>query len=719
MSKTPLSLQAVIAPRSIALVGASDDPSKATSRPLKFLTEAGFSGQLHVVNPRRESVAGHRAFPSVTSLPSVPEHVLIMTPAATVPDIVEECADRGVQVVTILSDGFAESGPEGAALQARIVDTAARTGLRIIGPNSIGAVNVAERIPLTGNAVFGALSPEPGGTFLVSQSGSMIGGLVTRGEAAGTAFSAVVSSGGEIDVTAPELALAALEDPRTTQIILFLEHISDPTGMAELGARAAAKGIPVIAFKLGRSDEASELTVSHTGALAGDDALTERLLVESGVARVTTLGGLLTAGPLLSELPMRAPGARQLRVGVLTTTGGAAAMVVDELAIRGCEVAQASSATVERLRTAGISAHASRIVDLTLAGASPDTLSAAIETLGSAEEFDSLIVVLGSSARLTPEASTAAVIAAQQRSSRPLSVFLVPEAPEARRLLQEAGIVVFTQPETVGDVYAAAAARREPVPERQRRTVISEPGETGVLDEVESYATLARLGVRPPAHRILDVGADGRLLTDPGAVEHPSVVKILDPQIAHKSDIGGVVLGVSTPAEIEQAAELVAARANTHLGVARPRRVLVQTMCEGGLGELLIGYRNDPHVGPVILAAAGGIQAELYQDRAVRLAPCDLDAAREMLDEITAVRQLTGYRNLPRGDVEGAARLIVALSELASDPTIVEAEINPLLVEADRVVPVDCLVRRTIPLAEADSGSPESSDLEPARSPVH
>ena len=709
----------IVAPTSIALIGASDDPKKATSRPLRYLDAAGYPGDLYVINPRRDAIDGHRAYPSVRDLPAVPEHALIMTPAKTVPDIVADCAELGVGVVSILSDGFAEAGPDGAALQDRIIATAKATGIRVIGPNSIGLVNVRDNIPMTGNAVFGGVEAQAGGSFLISQSGSMIGGLVSRGESAGAQFSAVVSSGGEIDVTAPELGLAALEDPQTTEILMFLEHVQDPVGMAELGRRAAEVGKPIVAFKLGRSAEASELTVSHTGALAGEDELTDRLLVENGIARVTTLSGLLTAGPLLARLLLRRPGDRPLRVGVLTTTGGAAAMVVDELATRGVEVGIAQQSTVAALAERGLEVHAGRIIDLTLAGAAPEKVAAAVEVLGQAEEFDALIVVLGSSARLNPEASTAALIEAQRSATRPVSVFLAPEAPEARVLLQGAGVTVFTQPEVAGDVFAAASRRFVPRPPRPAPLTLAEAvseAQTRVLDEVASYERMKALGVTPPTYTVLDVRADGEVSGDFDAVQYPAVVKILDSEIAHKSDIGGVVLHIQNPEDAAKAATLVAERANAHLAGtsatggsshAAPRRALLQTMSTGGLGELLIGYRNDAHVGPVVLVAAGGIEAELYRDRAVRLAPIDRVGAEEMLREVAAVQLLDGYRGLPQGDLAGVVELVVAFSQLAADPSVVEAEINPVLVGADSVVPTDCLVREVVP-------QPREADMQAA-----
>lgn len=685
-------MRSVLAPRSIALIGASDTPGRPTARPLTYLNAASYSGAVYVVNPRRETIGGHHSYASVTDLPEVPEHALVMTPAHTIPEIVEDSTRIGVKAISILSDGFAEAGAEGAALQERIMEIARTSEVRILGPNSIGLVNLVEGIPMTGNAVFGNIEPTPGTSFLVSQSGSMIGSLVTRGAETGTNFSTVVSSGGEMDITAPELALAALDNPDTSEILLFLEHLNDPIAVARLGSRAADQGIPVVAFSLGRSTEASALTVSHTGALAGEDELTQRLLLENGIARVTTLSGLLSAGRLLKQMPLRNASDPRPRIGVLTTTGGAAATVVDELATRGCTLGRASETSLEQLRTLGVDASASSIIDLTLAGANPETMSGALDVLGNSDEFDALIMVVGSSARLTPESTIGSVIEATRNVRVPVSVFLVPEAPVARTLLHEAGIPVFTQPETIGDVFAAATTRQRPRPQSSAYPPITPPQATRTLDEVESYERLSALGIDPANHTVLETDVKGEIVGEIPDVPFPSVVKILDSRIAHKSDIGGVVLGVESEAQLRNAVRTVVERAQAHLKSHEPHRVLVQEMEQNGLGEFLVGYRNDSHVGPVIMVAGGGVQAELYDDKAVRLAPVTKAEARSMLAEVKAVRMIDGYRGLQTGDIDGLASLVVSMSRLAEGPSVVEAEINPVLVARNGIVPVDCLV---------------------------
>lgn len=685
-------MRAVLAPRSIALIGASDSPGRPTARPLAYLDAAGYSGAVYVVNPRRETVGGHHSYASVTDLPEAPEHALIMTPARTVPEIVEDCVRLGVKAISILSDGFAEAGAEGAALQERIVEIVRTSEVRILGPNSIGLVNLVKGIPMTGNAVFGNIKPTPGTSFLVSQSGSMIGSLVTRGVDTGTNFSTVVSSGGELDITAPELAMAALDDPETSEILLFLEHVNDPIAVADLGRRASKQGIPVVAFSLGRSTEASALSVSHTGALAGEDELTQRLLLENGIARVTTLSGLLTAGKLLKDMPLRNAGDSAPRIGILTTTGGAAATIVDELATRGCTLGRASTATLERLSEFGVGTPGLSIIDLTLAGANPETMSGALEVLGNSEEFDALIMVIGSSARLTPETTIGSVIEAARNVRVPVSVFLVPEAPAARSLLHEAGIPVFTQPETIGDVFAAATTRQRPRQQSSTYPPRVQSQRPRTLDEVESYEHLSAVGIAPASYAVLATDVNGEIAGELPKVPFPNVVKILDSRIAHKSDMGGIVLGVESEAQLRNGAHTVVARAQAHLKSREPHRVLVQEMAQDGLGEFLVGYRNDPHVGPVIMVAGGGVRAELYDDKAVRLAPVTEPEARRMLTEVKAARIIDGYRGLPAGDIDGLASLIVSMSRLAEDPSVAEAEINPVLVMSSGIVPVDCLV---------------------------
>jgi acetate---CoA ligase (ADP-forming) len=697
--------QPLFAPRSVALVGQSDDAGKTAGRPLKFLRQMGYAGRIYPINPRREHVLGERAWPSLSALPEVPDHAYIVTPTEAAVAAVEECGRLGVKVATVLADGFAEAGAQGVAREARLRDTCARTGIRIVGPSSLGVVDLRSKAMLTANAAFDEADLPVGRIFVASHSGSMIGALASRGKARALGFAGLVSVGNEIDLSLGEICEATLADPDIDAYMLFLETMRHADALRRFAVEAAGRGKPVIAYKLGRSAAARELAISHTGALAGEDDIADAFLKACGIARVDTLEGLIEGALLLARVPAAAPGTPRLHVGVVTTTAGGATMVVDPLASRGVNIQSASAATLARLAAAGIEVRPARIVDLTVAGARYDTMKSALDILLAAPEFDLVLAVVGSSARPYPQATVRPIIECAG-TGKPLAAFLVPEAPDALAALSRAGVPNFHTPEACADAIAAVLARRPPAPVAVRRLGrvgaglkpaptsrdIAHDGTRGpVLDELASSALLDRLGIAwPPA-----VALDANIQQAPGLpFPYPVAVKILSAQIAHKTDIGGVALGVADGAALLAEIRKMRASMLQRMPAARFDRVLVQPMISG-LGEVLIGYRVDRDVGPLIMLAAGGVLAEIERDRSLRLAPVDLASAREMISQVRRLIALSGYRGKPKGDLEALARAIVALSRLADDATVAEAEINPLIVRpaGEGVIAVDALVR--------------------------
>ncbi len=684
--------QFLFSPQSVAIVGQSDDAAKTAGRPLKYLRQAGYAGKIYPVNPRREDVLGERAYPSLSALPDVPEHVYIVTPTGAAMDAVAECGKLGVKVATVLANGFAEAGPEGEAREARLRDICARTGLRIIGPSSLGIVDLRSKAMLTANAAFD--EPDlPAGRFLVaSHSGSMIGALLSRGKARGIGFAGLVSVGNEVDLSLGEICEATLDDPDIDGYMLFLETLRHADALRRFAHAAAAAGKPVLAYKLGRSEAARELAVSHTGALAGEDDVAAAFLAGCGIARVDTLDGLIEGLPLLARVPARAPGARQSAVAVVTTTAGGATMVVDPLASRGVDIRAPGAETLARLRAAtGIDVAPARLIDLTVAGAQYAAMKAARDALLDAPEYDLIVVVVGSSARFLPERAVQPIIDCAQ-AAKPVAAFLVPEAPQALAALSAAGVPNFRTPEACADAVAATLRRRQPGALRAPAVAAraSSSAHARVLDELEAYELLDRLGIpRAPAVAVAVGTTKAPALPFP----YPVAVKALASDIPHKTDAGGVELDVrdgdAALAAITRIAGNVGRRGRK-LG-----RVLVQPMI-AGLGEVLVGYRVDRDVGPLVMLAAGGVLAEIYRDRALRLAPVDLATAQEMIAEVRGLAALAGYRNRPAGDLDALAHTVVALSNLATiDDSVVEAEINPLMVLAagHGVVAVDALVR--------------------------
>jgi acetate---CoA ligase (ADP-forming) len=679
---TPLSKslrQALLSPRAVVLVGQSNDPAKTGGRPLAYLRQAGFAGAVYAVNARRETVLGERAWPSVAALPEVPDHAYILVPTEAVVDAVAECGRCGVKVATIMASGFGEAGTEGAAREAQLKAVVAETGIRLIGPSSLGVVNLRERLMLTANAAFAETGIPVGRIFAASQSGSMIGALVSRGKARGIGFAGLVSVGNEIDLSIGEICAATLDDPDIDGYMLFLETIGHAPALADFARGAAARGKAVVAYKLGRSSEARELALSHTGALAGEDDVADAFLADCGIARVNLFESLIEAPAMVARLPIRPPDARSPSVAVVTTTAGGAAMVVDRLALGGVQVTAPRADTLAGLADRGIAVAPGRLIDLTIAGARYDVMKGALDVLTAAPEFDLVVAVVGSSARFHPELAVKPIIDVGTAGT-PVAAFLVPEAPDALARLQQAGVPSFRTPEACADAIAAAFARRAP-------RAMSRPPATGagrMLDELEAYGLLDRLGIP----RIPAVAVTG---DDVPELSYPVAVKVLSAEIAHKSDVGGVRLGIPDRAALGEA--LREMRRTVAQNTGKPvDRMLVAPMI-AGLGEVLVGYRVDRDAGPIVMVAAGGVFAEIHRDRSLRLAPVDLATAHAMIREVKSLQVLAGARGRPTGDLAALAHAIVALSRLAGDPAVIDAEINPLIVREHGVIAVDCLVR--------------------------
>ena len=677
---------ALFAPRSVALVGASDVPGKPAARPLEFLRRHGWAGEVYPVNPTRSTVLGEPAWPSLRDLPVVPDHALVLTPADAAVAAVRECAELGVAVATVIADGFLAGTADGDRRRGELRDVLAGSSLRLLGPSSLGVANPVRALALTGNAAFAEASLPAGDVFVASQSGSALGALLSRGAEMGLGFAAMVSTGNEFDLSLGEICAAAVDDPQIGSFALFLENLSRADDLAAFARAAADRGKPVVAYKLGRSQDGARLSVLHTGALAGDDAVAEAFFRAHGIARVTTFDALLEAQLLARRVPPSASSAAP-RVAVLSTTGGGGAMAVDCLAAAGAAVTAPAEATRARLAELGIAAGGA-LVDLTLAGTKYDTIKSALDVLLAAPEFDAVVAVPGSSARFTPEVSVAPIIDCADAAT-PLAVFVVPAAPDALRLLRQKGVAAFRTPEACADALTAVFARgapREPV-----RLVPVPPGASATaLDEAASYEVFARVGLPTAPHAVL--AADQLPAELP--VPAPAVVKVLSSALAHKSDVGGVVLGVSDAAGLREAARGIV----RDVTAARPGlavdRLLVQQQVRG-VAEALIGFRRDPDAGPVVVLAAGGVLAEVYHDRSVRLAPVSLEEAREMVGEVRGLRVAAGYRGAPAGDLEALAEAVVAVSRLAlsADPLVVEAEANPVLVRprGEGVVAVDAV----------------------------
>ncbi len=695
----------LLSPNSVAVVGASDDAGKTSGRPLKFLRQAGFAARVYPVNPRRAQVQGETAWPDLASLPEVPEHVFVITPTETVLETVRECARLGVRLVTVLASGFSESGLEGLAREQALRDITRESGMRLIGPSSLGVVNPRACMPLTANAAFAEPDMPVGKVMVVSHSGSMIGALVSRGRARGVGFASLVSVGNEADLSVGEICAATLDDPQIEGYVLFLESLHHGQALRAFALAAAERGKPVVVYKLGRSSVAADMVQSHTGALAGDDDIADAFFKDSGMARVGILESLLEAQALAVRWPLLGTGQPLRRVGVVTTTGGGAAMLVDQLGIRGVVVEAASAETLQRLQALGVSVNPGRVLDLTLAGTRYEVMKAALDVMLSAPEFDAVVAVVGSSARFQPQLAVQPIIDSAAHT-KPLAAMIVPDAPQAIAQLTAAQVPCFRTPECCADVIAALVSRRAPsvraalaarasaaVVEPPSAQINANPSVPVTWSERQSHAWLAQLGLTSATAVV--VSADGPVPL-PLPFAYPVVVKACSAQLAHKSDLGGVVLGVADAQALRLAMEQVKTNVARHAPLPVDFELLVQPMVKG-LAEVLLGFKRDPDAGAIVMLAVGGMWAEVVRERSIRLAPVDETQAMEMIAELRALSPLQGLRGQAPGDLAALAQAISRFSQaavLAVGDGVIEAEVNPLMVlpQGQGVCAVDALV---------------------------
>ncbi|MDB5810196.1 MAG: hypothetical protein JWN94_2318 [Betaproteobacteria bacterium] len=690
MSTTRLA-QAIFEPKTVALIGASGDPKKNTSRPQRFLRKHGYTGRIIPVNPGRDEIFGEKAYPDLMSVPEPIDHAFIMVPRDAVAAAIEQCVEKKVVTATIYSDGFAETGDEGRRMQEAVMKIAREGGVRVLGPNCIGILSIRPSLALSVNAVLEMDHIKPGPFAIVSQSGSMTGGLLSRGLGRGAGFSKLISVGNEADIGVGELTDMLVDDPHTGAILLFLETLRDADRLAYAARRAYAANKPIIVYKLGRSDIGQDLAASHTGALAGADEVADEYFRAHGMLRVEMLETLF-------ELPALIAGqkpAKRHRVAVLTTTGGGAAAVVDRLGTFGVDVVPPPDRVVDNLAQKKITIPRTRLTDLTLAGAKKEIYSAVLGELLASDHADLVLAVVGSSAALHPQIAIEP-IAEAERGGKPLAAFLAPHAETSLGLLTNAGVAGFRTPESCADAIrawrdwtpplaagatdakkaAAAAALMKTMPGKQ-------------INEYDACKVFAALGIS---------SAQTAVIKDPtenAGVGFPVVAKILSPDILHKTDAGGVVLNIGDAKALEAVAGDILKRVKAKHPAAKIDGILVQRM-EKGLAEVILGFRRDPQVGPVVLLGAGGVLAEIYKDIALRLAPVGVDTARAMVEEVRGLALIRGYRGLPRGDCEALAQAVVAMSQLATldERPVADAEINPLIVkpEGQGVVAVDGLI---------------------------
>jgi acyl-CoA synthetase (NDP forming) len=679
----------LLRPRSVAVVGASDDATRTSGRPIAALRESGYQGAIYAVSTTRSAIQGLQAWPALSMLPEVPDHVLVVTGSDVVLDIVEESCRIGVPLVTVVADGYGEAGLDGQARGRELFNVVAGSKTRLVGPSSLGVISAPGKLALTANAVFARSRLLPGTTFVASQSGSMIGVLASHAEKHGLGIAGLVSVGSELDLSLGEICASTLTEPSIDSYLLFLESIRHGAELEQFARAAARCGRPVLAYLLGRSAQGAALATTHTGAMTGNHAVASALLTECGVAVVESLSSLLDGVALARRMP-RAPAATAPRIGIIATTGGGAAAIVDQIGLRGFQVMPPSAAVRETLHAGGVRASESAVIDLTMRGTRPEIVGHALTTTVESGEFDLVITVVGSSALTAPELAVQPLCDLRPTGAHAIAL-VMPNAPAAVNALRSAEIATFTEPETCADVVAALWRRSFPAEERVR---ITPPvGACEELTENAGYALIDELGIPRCPSELVTLPLPNNLALP---FAYPVAVKLHSDQVLHKTEVGGVVLGVNDYPKLVEAVRRISEKVTSLAGFT-PDEVLIQPM-KSGVAELMLGYRLDANAGPIVVVAAGGELAAILGDQAVALAPVTHENALNVIGKLRVASLLKGFRGRPAADIDSLAKAIVSFSQLAGRPDIVEAEINPLMVgpEDAGVVAVDAVVLRIV-----------------------
>ena len=696
---TQAGLAAVFEPRRIALVGASDRPGSVGR--LLWDNLADFPGEVLPVS-QAATVGGRPAYPDLRHVPGQVDLAVIVTPAATVPDIIRS-ADQKVSAVVVLSAGFAETGPDGAKLQAEAVAAARAGGVRLVGPNCFGVQNAD--LPL--NASIAAGTPRGGGgVSIVTQSGSYGMAVHALGQDEGLRVAKVFAAGNKADITDAEVLAYLRQDQETRVICLLLESITDARRFFTEACRTTPVK-PVIAVVGGRTGAGQRAAVSHTAALAADEAVRDAALRQAGVVRVRTGLQVLDAARALSGQPMP----RGQRVAVVTNSGGTGVELADLLADEGLQVPELSPALQEELRVL-LPGYASAVnpVDMTPAWSLFATVyPAAIELLARSGEIDVVVPVLLQRSA-SPEVAAAVRDAVARLRADGITVpvyvcWVASRSADAHTgVLQEAGIPCFAWPQRAAQAVGAAVRcgvrvsesgtvgtparqhapqRLPPAPRRRSPALRSGLSGRGLLAAETARALLAEAGI--PVIETVRCGSPEQAAAAADRVGYPAVAKVDHPDLTHKSDVGGVRLGLTGAAAVRAAAADL-------LALTDDAAVLVQHQHEGI--ELLIGGVRDPEFGAMIAAGFGGVLVEAQRDVQLAVAPVDAGQATAMLRSLRGAAVFGGLRGSAPVDLGPVAALIAAVSELMADnPEIAELDLNPVLVSAAGCAAADWRIR--------------------------
>jgi acyl-CoA synthetase (NDP forming) len=669
-------------PSSVAVIGASSKVGALSWWPLHLLATKGFAGEIYPINPTRETLEGLRCYPSLDAIGKPVDLAVIALNAERSAEAVRACAGAGVGAVVLPSQGFGETGEDGAAIEREIAALARSKGMRIVGPNTDGIANLA-------NGAIASIQPlfeediAPGPVGIVTQSGATASSLLLRLKQAGIGCRAYASTGNEIDLGLTDYLSVLLQDPEIRIILSFVESLRRPEEFLKVADLAAELGKPIALIKVGRSEQGARRAAAHTGSLAGSDQLYDALFASRGVIRVSELSELVAVARLfLSQGAPTTPG-----VGVISVSGGQAGNLADKASEMRLPVPAIDDATEARLTEALRFGKGFNPCDLTGEIATRPAL--AVQVYEGFSTQPAIGAIVYARKHLTASAGVAAGRmlgeAAGRTGATPLAVYAMDgtiwgEEAEAYRMH---GVPVF---DNLNDCYtaidrlAAWSAYRMRAPSAPSSAIErAEHRFRGIVPDAEAKRLLSEARIRMP----VECFASGRAAAVAAArtIGFPVVLKIVSEHIPHRTEAGGVALGLGTADAVEAAFDRLMANARAHLGEGEADGVLVQEQI-GDAVEMILGIKVDPHLGPFVVAGLGGIFTEVMKDVAVRPAPVDIETAHAMIGELRGAPMLHGFRGGRPRDVDALARTIVDVSRFAIGHAgwLAEADLNPVLV---------------------------------------
>ncbi len=692
----PRSLEPFFRPQAIAVIGASADPARIGGRPVRYLKQY-FSGAVYPVNPSREEVQGLACYPSVTAIGQPADLALLCVPAAAVPENIAACAAAGIRAAVIVGSGFAEIGGEGARLQAEVLSLARRAGMRLLGPNCLGVMDFHSGAISSFTIVLDYSAPEPGNVAIISQSGAFAAHAYALARQRGMGFSKWITTGNESDVDVANVIAYLADDPQTSVIMAYMEGCSDGARLRAALRRAHDAGKPLVAVKVGRSEAGARAALSHTAAISGADDVFDAVFRDYGVHRAHTIDEFFDVAYAASFQRLPAGG----RMGIVTISGGIGGFMADRCMDRGLTLPRLPEPTARELAALLPFVTPGNPLDVTAQIINdPSLLERALDALFASGAYDAAAVFL-TTVMYSDELREQFLRAfTKLRERYPQAVvalcMLVPD--DVRAKLAELGYIQIGEPSRAIDTIAAlreiGASLARPAPAQPKidpAFQLALPQDH--LGEHEAKALLAGVGLRFPAERLARDADEAAQFA--AAIGFPVALKLASPDIAHKSDIGGVLLDIDAPEALRAGCQTILDNARRSAPNARIDGVLVAEMVTDGL-ELILGARVDATFGPIVMVGAGGVSVEYSKDVAIGLAPLTPEAALELALSLRMRPLLEGIRGRPAADLDALAQAVAKLSQViaANAQTIESVEINPFILRAKGAggVGVDALI---------------------------